>query len=60
MAKLLPAAVDAHMIRTTDDLLKFILRVLPDATVEEDNEGQLIIYTGKREEKGVLVDIEEN
>jgi len=45
------------MIRTTDDLLKFILRVLPDATVEEAHDGEIIICTGKREEKGVLVDI---
>lgn len=30
---------------TLDDLIKEVLDILPEATVGEDNEGQLIVYT---------------
>jgi hypothetical protein len=35
-------------METLDDLMKKLLEMLPGATVGEDNEGQLIIYTGKK------------
>jgi hypothetical protein len=34
--------------RTLNDLLATILPILPDATIEEDNYGQVVIYTGLR------------
>lgn len=37
---------------TFDELVAAILSVIPDAVFEEDNEGQLIIYTGLRETDG--------
>ena len=32
---------------TFDDLYRAILKALPEATMEEDNEGQLIVYTDR-------------
>lgn len=34
---------------TTDDLLRAILAILPNATIDEDLEGQIVIYTNKKE-----------
>jgi len=34
---------------TTNELLRKILAILPNAVLEKDLEGQLIIYTNKRE-----------
>ena len=31
---------------TTDDLYRRILDILPLATMDEDNDGQILIYTG--------------
>jgi hypothetical protein len=36
-------------INSTDILLKTILPILPNATVGEDKDGQIVIYTGLRE-----------
>ena len=33
----------------TDDLYRAILAILPNATIDEDLDGQLVIYTNKRE-----------
>lgn len=35
---------------TFDDLMRKILDVIPDATLDEDNEGQIVIYTGLEED----------
>ncbi len=43
---------------TFDDLLRKILNILPDAQIEEDNDGQMIIYTGKKLENESVVDWE--
>jgi hypothetical protein len=44
---------------TTDQLLRKILAVLPNATIEEDLDGQLVIYTDKRETiGGEIIDYE--
>lgn len=47
-------------MKTTDDLLRAILAILPEATIDEDLEGQIVIYTNKKEadENGTLVDFE--
>jgi hypothetical protein len=34
--------------KTYDDLLRAVLAILPDAQIEEDNYGQLIVYTNKK------------
>jgi hypothetical protein len=34
-------------ITSTDDLLRAILPILPGASVEQDNDGQVVIYTNK-------------
>lgn len=31
--------------KTIDDLLRAILKILPEATIDEDNFGQIVIYT---------------
>ena len=35
---------------TFDDLMRRVLAVIPDATLDEDNEGQIVIYTGLEED----------
>jgi hypothetical protein len=41
----------------TDDLLRAILAILPGASIDEDFEGQLVIYTDKKEDPdGNLID----
>jgi len=35
---------------TTDELLRTILAILPGASIDEDFEGQLVIYTDKMED----------
>lgn len=44
-----------------DDLYKQILAILPDATMGEDNDGQLIIYTNLRmvSQDGQLAELED-
>ena len=44
-----------------DELLRDILEILPNATVGEDNEGQLVIYTNLKvvSSDGHLVDMED-
>jgi hypothetical protein len=37
---------------TYDELYKAVLVILPGATIEEDNDGQLMIYTGLKEVEG--------
>lgn len=37
-------------MKTTDDLLRVLLTILPGATIDEDNEGQIIVYTDKMED----------
>jgi hypothetical protein len=37
---------------TTDELYRKILEILPNATIDEDLDGQLVIYTDKRETTG--------
>lgn len=37
-------------MKTTDDLLRALLAILPGATIDEDNEGQIIVYTDKMED----------
>lgn len=42
-------------ITTINQLFAEILRVLPNATFDEDNDGQIIIYTNLREtDEGVV------
>jgi hypothetical protein len=36
-------------MKTTDDLYRAILAILPNATIDEDLDGQIIVYTNKRE-----------
>lgn len=43
-----------HNPNTTDQLLQRILEVLPYAVIDEDLEGQIIIYTGLKEEDNKL------
>ena len=44
-------------MKTTDDLLRAVLAILPGATIDEDFEGQIIIYTDKKEDPdGNLID----
>ena len=35
---------------TFDDLMRRVLAIIPDATLDEDNEGQIVIYTGLEED----------
>ena len=40
--------------KTSDDLLRAILRIIPGASIGEDNDGQIVIYTNLQETpKGV-------
>ena len=42
-----------------NDFMNKMLNAFPQATVEEDNEGQLVIYTNLREdESGNIVEFE--
>ncbi len=44
---------------TTDELLRQILAILPGASIDEDLEGQIVIYTDKKEDaSGNLEDFE--
>lgn len=48
---------------TFNEMYSRILEILPDASCGEDNEGQIVIYTNKKEVKDedgndVLVDFE--
>lgn len=43
---------------SVDDLMKKILAILPNATVDEDLEGQIVIYTNKKERDGSLVEFD--
>lgn len=47
-------------LKTTDDLIRAILAILPEATIDEDLEGQIVIYTNKKQtdENGTLADFE--
>lgn len=33
-------------MRTLEELISVLLPILPDAEVGEDNDGQIVIYTG--------------
>ena len=37
--------------KTCDDLLRAVLAILPDAQIEEDNFGQIVVYTDLIETK---------
>ncbi len=39
---------------TFDDLYRSILDICPNAEMGEDNDGQLVVYTGMREAERVL------
>ena len=41
----------AVKIKTFDDLMSAMLAILPDAELSEDNCGQIVIHTGKKETK---------
>jgi hypothetical protein len=43
-------------MKTLDELLNWIGDALPNATVGEDNDGQLVIYTDDRETQGGLIE----
>lgn len=46
---------------TIEDLMRFILEILPNATVGEDNDGQVVVYTNLKSvsSDGHLVDMDE-
>lgn len=49
--------------KTFGDLQKKILKILPNAQFDDDNNGQLVIYTGKRCDGGgdsPLIDFDED
>jgi hypothetical protein len=35
--------------KTFDELMAAVLEILPEATIGEDNDGQLVVYTGLKE-----------
>ena len=39
-----------------DNLMEQVLRILPDAQFEEDNDGQIVIYTNLSEKKDGTVE----
>lgn len=41
---------------TTDDLYRAILAILPNATIDEDLQGQIVVYTNKRETSGGMLE----
>ena len=47
-------------MKTFDELYQAILAILPDAQFDEDNDGQIIVYTNLREtdEEGNLQEFE--
>jgi hypothetical protein len=45
-------------MRTYDDMMRAMLRYFPDAEVCEDNDGQLVVYTGKTLNKDLIVDFD--
>ena len=46
-------------MKTFDDLMRAVLAILPNAQLEEDNYGQIIIYTDLTETKdGILEDFD--
>jgi len=46
-------------MKTFDDLMRAVLAILPGAQLEEDNYGQIIIYTDLAETSdGMLVDFD--
>ena len=40
---------------TTDELIRKVLLILPDAELGEDNDGQIVIYTGLTEQSAGTV-----
>ena len=49
-------------MKTFDDLIRVVLGIFPNAQLEEDNDGQIIIYTDLAEASDgslVPIDVEE-
>ena len=44
--------------KNTDELLRAILALLPGASIGEDNDGQIVIYTNVQETPNVLKEME--
>ena len=46
--------------KTYADLAHLVASILPDATIGEDNDGQLVVYTNLTEDpKGNLIDMDD-
>ena len=41
---------------TFDELSRAILAILPNASIDEDLDGQIVIYTNKREASGGMLE----
>ena len=44
--------------KTTNDLLRAILKILPHASIGEDNDGQIVIYTNMQETPNGVKDMD--
>lgn len=40
---------------TFDELMRAILAILPNAQLGEDNDGQIVVYTNKKQDSGGVV-----
>lgn len=43
---------------TFDELMCAVLAILPDAQLGEDNDGQIVVYTNKKQEGDNVVDMD--
>lgn len=47
-------------MKTTDDLMRAILAILPKASFGDDNDGQIIVYTNfTQDDNGQIKDMDE-
>ena len=44
--------------KTLQDLMNALSPLLPHASLGEDNDGQIVVYTNLQEKKGKLVDMD--
>ena len=44
--------------KTTDELLRALLAILPNASIGEDLDGQIVVYTNLQEAKDGLKDMD--